>query len=356
MPPGVGHATVVQAFLEADATWGTRNTTGGTKLEVDSFKLDTQHGVARSKALYGGLSPRALYQMGVKAVGRMAGEVRYEGMAKILAAGLGERPTFAVSATSVDTGIFHIAKTAQVGKPSLSIEALEAGVVKASGDCIIGFGVLIPRLKFTVQGGLDDNAVLKYECDLLAKSKVPQSTAVFTASVPSPPISPVLFHESDSTLFLDGTGDATPNVVSVELEIITPLKDDRLFVSSGSKNIAQPLWNGQAQVIWRVRREFQSYSAWDAANTFADGNLRMIFKSPLTIPTSSPSTPYSIDFESKKCKMTGPPSVDINEWGVIEESVEWEAYHDTTQVGGIDNGPLTITIKQTKDTLVTAGS
>jgi hypothetical protein len=144
-------------------------------------------------------------------------------------------------------------------------------------------------------------------------------------------------------------------VTGVEIEINTPMKTDRFHISAGSRQMQQPLWNGQASVLWTVRREFSTYANLDAAQNWTDGNLKMKLAQGV-IAGSTGSIPYSVTFETKLAKVIGPPDVNVNDFGVIEEVTRWKAYHDTTQVGGIENGPLLITIQQTKDTLVTPGS
>jgi hypothetical protein len=356
MPVGVGHVTKTNVFMEVDAAWGTRVATGGTQIECDTVGINLDQGSLESKALYGGLSPRYISQLGNKATGRMSGEFRIEGMSKILALITGERPTYANTLVTVDTGIYHIAKTAQISKPAVSLEYVEAGVVKASGDCALVLGLIATRGKFSLAGSMGDDAVLRWEVDVVGKSKTPQTTAQLTAigaNLAAAHVSPFNFGDSLSASFLDGADNT--GVTGVEIEINTPMKTDRFHISAGSRQMQQPLWNGQASVLWTVRREFSTYANLDAAQNWTDGNLKMKLAQGV-IAGSTGSIPYSVTFETKLAKVIGPPDVNVNDFGVIEEVTRWKAYHDTTQVGGIENGPLLITIQQTKDTLVTPGS
>jgi hypothetical protein len=351
---GLGHATKAQIFLESDAAWGTRVITTGSALELDDFALDADIGLVESRALYAGLSARALYQMGIKAAGSMALEARYEGMAKLLAMISGLRGAFVLSDTTVYTATFRVGKTAQGGVVAASLEVDEGGVYEASGDCAVATGLVVPRARFRINAGQGDDAMLRLECDLLAKDKVPQTTAQYTAGVPGASQTPVFFHESLDASFLDGTADAVAgvNVIGVEIEIVNPLTE-RYLIAPVSKNMQQPLRNGRVQVNWTIRKEFTTWSAYNKAKAHTDAALKLKCQSPVSIAGSAPDTKYSIEFSTTKAKAL-PPTHRINNWGIIEQTTRWRAYHDDT--GTPDNGPLMIVVAQSKVSEDTLGA
>lgn len=344
---GAGHLSKAQIFLESAAAWGTRVITTGTQIEFDDLGTNLDSPPIESRALYAGLSARALYQMGIKVAGSIAMEARYEGLAKIVAAMMGQLGTFTLTSVAVQTAVYHAGYTAQLGLPSLSLEVDEAGIYASGGDCSVVTGIVIPRARFTVNAGQGEDAMLRMALDILAKDKTPQTTAQYTAGVPAASQTPVFFFESEDANFSDGSGDAVAgvNVTGIEIEIVNALTDNRFHIAPVSKNIKQPLRSNRVQVFWTIKKEFTSQALYLAQRNFTDGALKAKFLSGTNIPSSSPATPYSIMFNTTKAKVVSEEHRE-NTFGIVEQTVRWQAYHDTA--GSPANGPLIVTLGQSK--------
>jgi hypothetical protein len=345
--PGLGHVTKAQIFLESTAAYGTRVTTTGSALEVNVVGVNIDQGVVASKALYNGLSARALYQMGIKWTGKISGEVRYEGLMKLIACAFGAVPSSSGSAGTGYTHVNTVQKLSGGGVQSICMEIDEAGVYDASGDCSLISGIVIPRLKFSVAAGQGDDAILMFEADVLAKDKAAATTASYTAGVPAALVVPVFYHQGVVADLKDGTADTpgSQNVTKLSVELTNPLAERYFIASANGKNIAQPLRNGQVSVFWDLTQEFQNFNQFKAAKAFTDGELKASFLGDV-IPAASGN--YKLTLNSTKAKCIDYKN-DIGEWGVIEATSRWQAYNDT-------NGPLIATLINGKATASTLGA
>lgn len=351
---GIGSSTRLQAFLESTSAWGTRVITTGSAIEPDDINVDIDQGFIESKALYGGLSARALYQMGIKYTGRASGEFRYESLMKVLAAVMGTTPTTSGSAGAGYTHVYTVGKTSQGGLQSLCFELDEGGVYKSSGDCSLVSGVVIPRARFHVAAGQGDDAILRWETDLIAKDKVPQTTAQFTGGVTAALVQPVLYHTGVSAQLKDGTTvtAGSQNVTNIGVEISSPLADSRYVIAGpNGKNILQPLRNGRVMVEWSLEQEFQTWDQHDAAKAFTSGELKLQFDSGIVIPGASSNYLLTLNTTLAKCVAF---SSRVGEWGIIKATSRWRAFHDPA--GSPTNGPLILTLVNGKSGCAVLGA
>lgn len=345
----LGHMARAQIAMETPAAWGTRVITNMTAIEADDINLSLDMGTLKSRVFHNKLGPRAIYQMGMKAVGSLGAEWRYEGMLKLLASMMGKLGTFVLTNTAVQTATYTIGKTAQGSLPSLSLELDEGGIYASGGDCALGLGILIPRVKFSINAGVGEDAILRIEADLLGKDKQYPTSAQFTAGVQAAAQLPIFFSDSLDASYLGNESAATANVTGFDIEIIKPLKE-RYFIVPASKNMAQPLWDDQVSVIWTIRKEFVSTSPFDASRAFTDVPLRFKFQSATSIPSSSPDTKYSLEFSSPKAKLMPVQDPRVNEFGVLEQTLTFEAYEDST------DGCLKVAAAQSKVSESSAGA
>lgn len=349
--PGFGHMVKANVFLEATGAYGTRVTTGGSAIEVNAQGINIDQGVVASKALYAGLSARALYQMGVKWAGRISGEVRYEGLGKLIAAAFGATPTTTGSSTLGYTHTHKVAKTAQGGMQSLCMELDEGGIYAAGGDCTLISGIVIPRFKISTTAGNGEDGIVMWEADVWAKDKTPATGASFTAVGVAAFTEPAFYHQGLDTDLKDGTATTpgTQQVTKISVEIVNPLAERYFIAQTGQgKNMAQPLRNARPDIFWELTQEFVDFSQFNAAKNFSDGELKVSFVSPTDIPSTSPAKKYKITLNTTKAKCLTYTN-DTNEWGIVEANSRWQAYDDT-------NGPLVATLLNGKATAATAGA
>ena len=300
--PGLG----INAFAgwAPETTWGTAvSRTKWAELVSETMQLRSSPTFAQS---FRGLSKRRVFEGKRFCEGDISLELHYAGFEQLLKQVYDTAaPTTGPTATSVYT---HTFIPALVLLPGISLE------IKRDLQSFLYEGAKIHQAKFSMEA----DKILMSTLSIIAEDET-----LVTASTPTYPAeSPILFSHAIAKL-----DTVAFDCVAFEFTINKNLTSDRRKL--GPKLVKEFCRNGQESVTGTVTIEFEDTALYLKYFNRTDVKLNLVLTGLTNIPSSSPGTPESLDFEFPRCIITG-QTPNISGPGPVQVQMQFEAMYNIT--------------------------
>lgn len=293
LPPGLGYKSSI--LLGKETTYGVAATAADAHLELLGFSLNKNPSVIEDPSMTATqLSRRFIGQGGSFVSGSFSVRLNYEEHEHLWRLLLG---------TITKTGAsppynYEMLESSDATLRSATLDVSWGNVPTGKVNRFIGVFLTGFRLSGTAGGG--DSAMLRVECDFVAKSLTPNTTPMTTTGFAEP--HGILYHQMQvgAAEFKDGSGGTPTDIMlkSFNLSVTVPHDTERFYFSSVNADF--PVRNGPLDATIELEEEWNGTTLIDAISAGSVTALRFLFDDgggrTLDINAGAPTTSlYSSD-------------------------------------------------------------
>lgn len=317
---GKGHKGFLQLARETAGNYGVANPTATHRIPYVDVDISKVQGLVRDEAYDGTLQRRGIYQATVHYEGTITFHLTYQALNMVwdLIFGTDTYGSNGGTTTGPVSGVYTHTFIERQFANSWTVQQIEGDV--PTGLCSRYLGLKAEGFSIACAPGSGADAWPMLVVKVVARDK--QTGQAITGALTSLAVLPAMFHQI--TTKGDGSADPASDIIlrNLSLEYNWPLT--RQF-DAGSLLLVEPVRTSWPDCTWTIEKNLRTISWETIARAATLAAITWEWTNGLVKVKLESGTCYPADHKSPK----------LGEYGVLGETMKWEAVRDATQLTGL---------------------